>query len=89
MGLPAPAGPRRQGGRRGRRALEDKGRVTRRPHPAHGRIRPADLTPGGRAVLRACHGAAGAMEEQMLSGLSPRDRQQLEAALRACIAALT
>lgn len=71
------------------RALEDKGWVTRRPHPGHGRIRPADLTPDGRAVLQACHEAAGVIEEQMLSGLSPQGRQQLETALRACIAALT
>jgi DNA-binding MarR family transcriptional regulator len=71
------------------RELEDKRWVTRRPHPVHGRIRQADLTQDGRTVLYACHQAASAIEEQMLAALSPADRQQLKAALRACIAALT
>jgi DNA-binding MarR family transcriptional regulator len=71
------------------RGLEDKHWVTRRPHPGHARILQAGLTQEGRAVLRACHAAADAIEEQMLAGLSPEDRRQLEAALRACIDALS
>jgi len=71
------------------RELEEKRWVTRRSHPGHGRIRPADLTADGRAVLRTCHQASGAIEERMLAQLSSRDRRQLEAALRACIDALT
>jgi DNA-binding MarR family transcriptional regulator len=57
------------------RELEDKAWVTRRPHPGHGRIRPAGLTRDGRTVLRACQQAAGAIEEQMLAGLSA-DRER-------------
>jgi hypothetical protein len=40
-------------------------------------------------MLRACHQAAGAIEERMLAGLSAEDRGQLKAALRACIDTLT
>jgi DNA-binding MarR family transcriptional regulator len=71
------------------RALEEKRWVNRRPHPGHGRILQAELTPGGRRALRACHEAADAIEKRMLAGLSRDDRQRLEAALRACIDALT
>jgi DNA-binding MarR family transcriptional regulator len=71
------------------RGLEEKHWVTRRPHPGHGRILQADLTPDGRASLRACHQAADAIEDQMISGLSPEDLRQLEAALRTCIDALS
>jgi len=71
------------------RELEDKVWVTRRPHPGHGRIRPAGLTRNGRTVLRACQRAAGAIEEQMLAGLSAADRERLVAAPRTCAGALT
>ena len=63
--------------------------MTRSPHPGHGRILQASLTLDGREALLACHEAADAIEERMLAGLSPHDRQQFEAALRACIDALT
>ena len=71
------------------RELEEKRWVTRRPHPGHGRIRQAGLTRDGRTLLRTCHQASGAIEERMLAGLGPDDCQQLTAALRACIDALT
>jgi DNA-binding MarR family transcriptional regulator len=71
------------------RELEQRHWVIRHPHPRHGRILQADLTSDGRSTLRACHRAAGAVEERMLAGLSPAHRQQLSAALRACIEALS
>ena len=71
------------------RNLEDKRWVTRSPHPGHGRILQASLTPDGREALLACHEAADAIEERMLAGLRAQDRQQFESALRACIDALT
>ena len=71
------------------RGLEEKRWVTRRAHPGHGRILQADLTRDGRAALRACHRAADTIEDQMVAGLSPEDLRQLEAALHACIDALT
>ena len=69
--------------------LEQKGWVTRHPHPGHARILQADLTQAGRAALRACHRAVGVVEEQMLAALSPGERRQLAATLRACIEALS
>jgi DNA-binding MarR family transcriptional regulator len=71
------------------RDLEERRWVTRRPHPGHGRIRQAGLTAEGRTVLRACNQACAAIEDRMLAPLSDGDRRQLEAALRACIDALT
>jgi DNA-binding MarR family transcriptional regulator len=71
------------------RELEDKHWVTRHPHPGHGRILQASLTPPGRTALAACHQAAGVIEEQMLTPLTPAQRQQLTAALHACIDALS
>ena len=71
------------------RELEQKGWVTRHPHPGHARILQADLTETGHTVLRACHRAADAVEEQMLAPLTPSDRRQLAATLQACIEALS
>jgi DNA-binding MarR family transcriptional regulator len=38
--------------------LEQKGWVTRHPHPGHARILQAELSETGRAALRACHRSA-------------------------------
>lgn len=69
--------------------LEQKGWVTRHPHPGHARILQAELSETGRAAQRACHRAAGLVEEQMLAPLTPGDRQQFAAMLRTCIEALS
>ena len=71
------------------RELEQKGWVTRHPHPGHARILQAELTRAGRAALRACHRAADVVEEQMLAPLTPGKRRQFTTALRACIEALS
>lgn len=71
------------------RELEQKEWVARHPDPAHARILQADLTPPGRATLRACHRAVNAVEEQMLAPLAPGDIAQLAATLQACIQALS
>jgi DNA-binding MarR family transcriptional regulator len=71
------------------RELEQRTWVTRHPHPTHGRILQADLTPEGRQTLRACHQAADAVEERMLAKLTPAGRQQLATALRTCIEGLS
>jgi DNA-binding MarR family transcriptional regulator len=71
------------------RELEQKGWVIRHPHPGHARILQADLTQAGRAALRACHYVADVVEEQMLAQLTPGERQQFTATLRACIEALS
>lgn len=71
------------------RELEQKGWVTRHPHPGHARILQAHLTQTGRAVLQACHRASDVVEEQMLAPLTPGDREHFAATLRACIDALS
>jgi DNA-binding MarR family transcriptional regulator len=69
--------------------LEQRHWVIRHPHPGHGRILQTDLTPAGRSTLRACHQVVGTVEARMLAGLSPAHREQLSAALRTCIEALS
>ena len=71
------------------RELEQRGWVSRHPHPGHGRILQAELTDGGRRTLTACHRAVDAVEGQMLSGLSPAERRQLVTGLRSCIEGLS
>jgi len=56
-------------------ALENKGLIKRIPHPNHGRLFPATLTPKGRRVLAACDLAVDEMEDTMLAGLRARDRE--------------
>jgi DNA-binding MarR family transcriptional regulator len=70
------------------REVEQRNWVTRRRHPTHGRVLQADLTRDGRQILRACHQAADAVEEQMMAKLTPAARQQLATALRTCIEGL-
>jgi DNA-binding MarR family transcriptional regulator len=71
------------------RELEQRGWVSRHPHPGHGRILQAELTDGGRQTLTACHRVVDAVEGRMLAGLSPAERQQLAAGLRSCIDGLS
>jgi DNA-binding MarR family transcriptional regulator len=71
------------------RELEQRGWLTRHPHPGHGRILQADLTQAGRAALRPCHRAAAAVEEQMLAPLGPAERRRFAGMLRGCVEALS
>lgn len=61
--------------------LEQRGLVTRTPDPADRRNRIVSLTAEGRQVLRQCHAAIGAMEEELLAGLPPAERAAFERAL--------
>ena len=71
------------------RELEQRTWISRSTHPTHGRIRQTELTEQGRATLRDCDAAVTAIEQRMLAELDTDQRQQLAAALRTCIAALT
>jgi DNA-binding MarR family transcriptional regulator len=71
------------------RELEHRGWVSRHPHPEHGRILQAELTAPGRQSLGLCHQAVGEVEQRMLAGLGPAERQQLVTALRSCIEGLS
>ena len=69
-------------------ALEKRQLVRRRAHPAHGRIRQAQLTPKGRALLAACDAEVGEVEARMVASMSSRERAALHRALLSCVHAL-
>jgi DNA-binding MarR family transcriptional regulator len=69
-------------------ALESKGLIKRIPHPNHGRLFPATLTPKGRRVLAACDRAVDEMEDTMLAGLRARDREAFLQMVKSAVRAL-
>lgn len=64
--------------------LERAGLVARRPHAVHGRIRQAELTTEGRAVLAAARTRVHALDPELNAGLSPQE----EAAVRRWLVAV-
>ena len=68
--------------------LEARGLVSRHPHPSHGRIRPASLTPRGARLVAGCHAVVVGMEQRMLADLGPEQRRQLLDLLVTCAVAL-
>lgn len=69
-------------------ALERKGLIRRDPHPNHRRVYPASLTDEGRGVLELCDASVEEMEEEMLAGLDPAQRELLAEWLKKCVRAL-
>jgi len=61
--------------------LEAAGFVERRCDDRDGRIRRTFLTTKGARVLGKAHARAIALEERMVAGMSPRQRQELKKAL--------
>jgi DNA-binding MarR family transcriptional regulator len=57
--------------------LEAYGLVARTEHPAHGRILVVKLTRQGRAALKRGRGLARAVEDRLLAGVAPADRDRL------------
>jgi DNA-binding MarR family transcriptional regulator len=53
-----------------------------------GRVQRYSLTPEGQRIIAAASAAVAAVEEQMLSGLQPSERQRLHNDLDRCTAAL-
>jgi DNA-binding MarR family transcriptional regulator len=53
-----------------------------------GRVQRYSLTPEGQRIITAASAAVAAVEEQMLSGLQPSERQRLHNELERCTAAL-
>lgn len=69
-------------------ALERKGLIRRDTHPNHRRVYPASLTDQGRRVLAECDAGVDALEDEMLSGLAPEERELFAEWLKACVRAL-
>ncbi len=69
-------------------ALEEKGLIRRDQHPNHRRVYPASLTDEGRRVLTLCDASVEAMEEEMLAGLDPAQRERFAEWLKECVRAL-
>ena len=67
--------------------LETAGLVERR-RGDDARVLRVALTAAGRDLVGACHQVVAAIEERMVSGLSPREQQQLLGGLRRCVEAL-
>jgi DNA-binding MarR family transcriptional regulator len=63
--------------------------VTVAERAGSGRARPVALTSTGRTRLRTAEGAVSVVEQRMLTGLAPREQQQLTALLTICAENLT
>ncbi|MEU1374503.1 MarR family winged helix-turn-helix transcriptional regulator [Streptomyces triculaminicus] len=61
--------------------LQDAGLVLRAPDPADRRKNAVAVTPDGEAVLRRCAALAETANDELLSPLAPKERQQLMALL--------
>jgi DNA-binding MarR family transcriptional regulator len=69
--------------------LERRGLIARRRDPDNRRAMLISLTDAGRELLAAHDEAMVAVEERMLSGLTPRQRRDLEVYLNRCRTALS
>jgi DNA-binding MarR family transcriptional regulator len=69
-------------------ALEQRGLVSRRAHPEHGRIRQTRLTAKGRRTLGLCDAEVREVESTMVSTLSRSEQQALHRSLLSCVRAL-
>ena len=65
------------------KSLETSGLLRRNPHPAHGRILLATLTPAGKRALKRGLALAIDLQDRVLSGLSASDRKLLMRHLKA------
>jgi DNA-binding MarR family transcriptional regulator len=68
--------------------LEQTGLVERHPHPTHGTVLPARLTPAGEDLLARCADRVEVIEERMLSDLDAQERRILLGLLHRCASAL-
>lgn len=62
--------------------------ISRRPHPTHGKVLMAALTPRGAQLVASCHAAVEAVEARMLRVLSGPGRTALQKLLVSCAASL-
>jgi DNA-binding MarR family transcriptional regulator len=70
------------------RHLEADGLIERQPHPDHGILLPARLTPAGENLLAACMERVSAVEARMLAPLTVEEQKLVRDALNRCVQAL-
>jgi DNA-binding MarR family transcriptional regulator len=63
--------------------------ITRRPHPAGGRVLQLRLTAEGDDIVERCAGAVRELERTMLAEMPTADQRKLRELLRACLAHLS
>jgi DNA-binding MarR family transcriptional regulator len=68
--------------------LEERGLVTRRPHPTHGRIVEVHVTEAGRTLVREVQVTTKAVEDRDMGGLSEAEQEQLRVLLRRLVGGL-
>jgi DNA-binding MarR family transcriptional regulator len=68
--------------------LEAAGLLVRRPHPEHGRVLQAYVTPQGETLLQEGHRRVRAIEQQMMTSLQQDELREFMKALQACTEAL-
>lgn len=68
--------------------LEHRRLVRRAPDPAHGRIRPAELTPAGKRALARAEAAVDEVERAMLAGVATTEQRRLADLLAAALRGL-
>ena len=65
--------------------LEERGLITRRMSPDHGRIQLTELTDEGLALLKACDEEVTRLEECIFGGLGEKGEQRLRRLIQAAI----
>lgn len=65
--------------------LEERGLITRRVSPDHGRIQLTELTDEGVALLKACDEEVTLIEERIFGGLGEKGEERLRELLQAAI----
>jgi DNA-binding MarR family transcriptional regulator len=65
--------------------LEERKLVRRRRDPAHGRVRPAELTAAGKRALARADADVDGVERAMLAGASAAERRSLSRLLAAAL----
>lgn len=65
--------------------LEERGLISRRVSPDHGRIQLTELTDEGVATLKACDEEVTRLEERVFGGLGEKGQERLRDLLQAAI----
>ncbi len=70
------------------KTLDERGLITRSPHPWHRHVLESRLTPAGRDLLETADRAAVRIERRIADVLTPDERQTLRDLLARCVRAI-